>query len=337
MQGYIELIYKPTESYAMASQAKLSISPACTRQADLEELLFFEIPQVKIPKTDFDQIYKLGSAVDADILDHQERTGWLNVFLLMLEGVHDPYSLLLAQYIGKLHDEGKKNTGILDLVRKSRRLTDDETEIVHAHPEIGAQYIVKRAQRLGIENQLHIQDLVYGIKAHHLFADRVGGYPANLHEATLHRGHAPQLRRIQRIIRTTDPWCAMQSCRPYRQDPLEDSKVLAELEKYRGTQFGREEVDTISMHFEGFKNLHKVMYLVQESAAACRIAKLNPTLGIEREVGATETELRKFRKAYYDMEDRVHDVISIAEYQSVIQSTAQAARQFITEYMTTAA
>ncbi len=125
---------------------------------------------------------------------------------------------------GLLHDIGK--IGTYDyLLDKPGRLTKEEFEIVKKHPEQGAD-ILKEIKQL--------RDIMPYIKYHHEKLDG-NGYPHKLKGENIPLG--------ARILHVADSFDSMTSDRPYRPAPG-IKYALSELEKYKGTQFDHDVVET---------------------------------------------------------------------------------------------
>jgi diguanylate cyclase (GGDEF)-like protein len=117
----------------------------------------------------------------------------------------------------RLHDIGK--IGISgDILAKKGKLSPEELDAVHHHPEIG-QHILEEARQL--------QELISAILYHHEHWDGTG-YPEQL--------EGKQIPLMARIVGIMDAYRAMRSDRPYRK-ALSVDDALAELEKGSGTQF----------------------------------------------------------------------------------------------------
>jgi putative nucleotidyltransferase with HDIG domain len=137
------------------------------------------------------------------------------------EEVEEVYTAAVLHDVGKIHEE------FAPLLRKDSRLTPEETALLQTHA-------VKSAELVGIISSFRgrIQNAV---RSHHERWDG-GGYPDGLAGEDI-----PQGARIIMISDTTD---AMTSDRPYRKRlPME--AVVAELQKYRGTQFDPGLVDLV--------------------------------------------------------------------------------------------
>ncbi len=126
-----------------------------------------------------------------------------------------------------LHDVGKIHEEFAPLLRKDSKLTPEETALLQTHP-------VKSADLVGIISSFRgtVQDAV---RSHHERWDG-GGYPDGLAGEAIPLG--------ARIIMISDTTDAMTTDRPYRKR-LPIDAVVAELQKYRGTQFDPRLVDMV--------------------------------------------------------------------------------------------
>lgn len=126
-----------------------------------------------------------------------------------------------------LHDVGKIHEEFAPLLRKDSKLTPEETALLQTHS-------VKSAELVGIISSFRgtVQDAV---RSHHERWDG-GGYPDGLAGEAIPLG--------ARIIMISDTTDAMTTDRPYRgRLPIE--AVIAELQKYRGSQFDPRLVDMV--------------------------------------------------------------------------------------------
>ncbi len=153
------------------------------------------------------------------------------------------YSLILADEMGLasaekenlkmaalLHDVGK--IGVDDSVlRKPARLDDAEFNKMKEHPSIGADILGKVPE---------IKKIIPGILYHHEWYNGKG-YPAGLSK--------DQVPIIARIISIADTYDAITSDRPYRKG-LTHEYAVAELRRYKGTQFDPELVEYFIHAFE---------------------------------------------------------------------------------------
>ncbi|MBK7714995.1 MAG: HD-GYP domain-containing protein [Gemmatimonadetes bacterium] len=126
-----------------------------------------------------------------------------------------------------MHDVGKIHEEFAPLLRKDSKLTPEETALLQTHP-------VKSADLVGIISSFRgtVQDAV---RSHHERWDG-GGYPDGLAGESIPLG--------ARIIMISDTTDAMTTDRPYRKR-LPIDAVVAELQKYRGTQFDPRLVDLV--------------------------------------------------------------------------------------------
>ena len=123
-------------------------------------------------------------------------------------------------YAGLLHDVGK--IGISDdIIKKASSLTEEESEAVREHSEIGSEI-------LSIITDF--PDLSTGAAYHHGRWDG-RGYPDGL--------KGEEIPEIARIIAVADTYDAMTSKRQYR-EPLPQQTVKEEIVKGSGTQFDPE-------------------------------------------------------------------------------------------------
>ena len=170
-------------------------------------------------------IYALAATVDAKdhyTYGHSRKVSDYSVAIAEALGLpQDRIATIRAA--GLLHDIGK--VGIPDSILSKRGpLTDEEWELIRAHP------------KLGVEILRHIIDLVNCLPAilhHHEHYDS-SGYPSGL------KGDNIPLEA--RILAIADAYDAMTSLRPYR-DQLSSQQALNELKRYAGTQFDPELVD----------------------------------------------------------------------------------------------
>jgi len=153
---------------------------------------------------------------------HSERVS-MYAELIAEELMLDADDIKNVRLAGLLHDIGKIGTGD-DLLNKPGALTKEEFEIIKKHPAQGAE-ILKHIK------QFH--DVIPFIHFHHEKLDG-NGYPNNLEGELIPLG--------ARILHVADSFDSMTSDRPYRPAPgLE--YALAELDKFKGSQFDSEVVD----------------------------------------------------------------------------------------------
>ena len=124
-----------------------------------------------------------------------------------------------------LHDVGKIHEEFAPLLQKEGRLTQDEWEIMKTHA-------AKSAELVGLFSRFR-GSVQLAVRSHHERWDGKG-YPDGVAEEAIPIG--------ARIIMIADTIDAMTTDRPYRK-ALPFEKVVAELQKYRGSQFDPSVVD----------------------------------------------------------------------------------------------
>jgi HD-GYP domain-containing protein (c-di-GMP phosphodiesterase class II) len=146
-----------------------------------------------------------------------------------------------------LHDVGK--IGIDDrIIRKPTALTDEEFELMKAHPVKGAAIMEAIPQRA---------DIIPGMKWHHEKWEG-GGYPDGL------KGEEIPLQA--RIVAVADAFDAMTTTRPY-QKAMEVSYVLERLRDMSGKRFDGAVVDALA------RSHGKGGLIPQETAHGARAAR----------------------------------------------------------------
>lgn len=150
---------------------------------------------------------------------HCCRVGMASRKLAKAMGLNE-FEQAVLEYSGLFHDIGK--VGVPDnILLKAGRLTNDEIEIMKAHPIKSAEII---------EPLSHIpffRFLLPGIRYHHERMDGAG-YPFNL--------VGERIPLPARVIAVVDSYDAMSNKRPYR-EALSREKVIKELVDYSGSQF----------------------------------------------------------------------------------------------------
>lgn len=124
-----------------------------------------------------------------------------------------------------LHDVGKIHAEFAPLLQKEGRLTQEEWEVMKTHS-------LRSAELVGLFSRFHGKVQSY-VRSHHERWDGKG-YPDGLAAEAISIG--------ARIIMVSDTIDAMTTDRPYRK-ALAFDKVVAELQKYRGSQFDPRLVD----------------------------------------------------------------------------------------------
>jgi len=125
-----------------------------------------------------------------------------------------------------LHDVGKIHEIFAPILRKTERMTAEETAVMQTHSIKSAELIA---------NVSHLKDILPAVRHHHERWDGTG-YPDRLASEEI-----PLAARIIMIADTVD---AMTSDRPYRK-ALGESDVRGELVKLRGKQFDPQLCDTL--------------------------------------------------------------------------------------------
>ena len=131
-----------------------------------------------------------------------------------------------ARLSALLHDVGK--IGVDDrIIRKPTALTDEEFELMKAHPVKGAAIM---------ETIPQLADIIPGMKYHHEKWEG-GGYPDGL--------KGEQIPLQARIVAVADAFDAMTTTRPY-QKAMEVSYVLERLRAMSGTRFDGHVVEALA-------------------------------------------------------------------------------------------
>ncbi len=147
---------------------------------------------------------------------HSERVAHLARQLAVAAG-HSEEIAERVWICGLVHDVGK--IGVPEAVLcKPGRLTDDEFDLIRAHPEIGHRILKDIPQ---------MADVLPGVLSHHERWDGKG-YPNNI--------ASDELPLFARLIGLADSFDAMSSTRTYR-SAMPREKVLAEIRRCAGSQF----------------------------------------------------------------------------------------------------
>jgi HD-GYP domain-containing protein (c-di-GMP phosphodiesterase class II) len=164
-------------------------------------------------------IKALSASIDAKdryTRGHSERVAHLGRRLALAIGLSEDQAERV-HLSGLLHDVGK--IGVPEAVLcKQGRLTDEEFELIKAHPEIGARIL---------EGIPLLEDVLPGVLHHHERYDGKG-YPARL--------AGEQIPLVARILAVADAFDAMSSTRSYR-PAMSREIVLQKMREGLGTQF----------------------------------------------------------------------------------------------------
>ncbi len=170
-------------------------------------------------------IESLSAAIDAKDAytnGHSERVAHLGEQIALNLGM-SAQEAERVKICGLLHDVGK--IGVPEAVLcKPGRLTDEEFDAIKLHPEIGHRIL---------KDLTGLEDVLPGVLHHHERIDG-NGYPHGL--------KGDEIPQIARILACADTFDAMSSNRAYR-DAMPREKVLAELDRCKGTQFDPDVVD----------------------------------------------------------------------------------------------
>lgn len=140
-----------------------------------------------------------------------------------------PQELETMEYGGLLHDIGKIAI-TNDIICKPGRLTDEEFSTLAEHPAIGARIV---------EQIKFLPETVDLVRHHHERVDGKG-YPDGLKGDEISLGAS--------IMMVADAFDAMTSDRSYRR-ALPIDQAVAEIQKYAGTQFRQDVVNTVAALF----------------------------------------------------------------------------------------
>lgn len=119
---------------------------------------------------------------------------------------------------GLLHDIGKVRIPI-EVLTKPGRLTDEEVQIMRAHPADGARIIMQSDEDLDLAAVVAYE--------HHIMLDG-GGYP--------HQHFRRECTLASRLVHVCDVYDALRTNRPYR-EAWSSEKTLAYLQERAGTEF----------------------------------------------------------------------------------------------------
>ncbi len=169
---------------------------------------------------------------------------------------------------GLIHDIGK--VAVPDsILNKPGKLTDDEYEIMRAHPVTGRKILISHP----------LAPLVLDAIGHHHERVDGHGYPEKIPEANL---SMPAL-----IVSIADAFDAMTSTRPYRAG-MEAAKAIYILQKNRSSQFDERFVDVLVGLFDTDK-LNGVIGHSDESRPMLSCPACGPIITVPRHKEAGDT------------------------------------------------
>jgi putative nucleotidyltransferase with HDIG domain len=119
---------------------------------------------------------------------------------------------------GLLHDLGKVHIPP-DILNKPGKLTDQERQVMQAHPVEGAKMIIESGRRL---------DLAAAVAHEHHIMINGHGYPTHHYRRSCHKA--------SNLVHVCDVYDALRTKRPYR-DAWEAERVLTYIEERSGTEF----------------------------------------------------------------------------------------------------
>ncbi len=173
-------------------------------------------------------IRALAAAIDAKdpyTRGHSERVARYSTAIAREMGL-TPEEVRKVRLSALLHDVGK--IGVDDrIIRKPTALTDDEFELMKAHPVKGAAIM---------ETIPQLADIIPGMKYHHEKWEG-GGYPEGL--------KGEQIPMQARIVAVADAFDAMTTTRPY-QKAMEVSYVVARLREMSQKRFDGAVVEALA-------------------------------------------------------------------------------------------
>jgi putative nucleotidyltransferase with HDIG domain len=119
---------------------------------------------------------------------------------------------------GLLHDLGKVHIP-QDILNKPGKLTDQERQVMQAHPVEGAKMIIESGRRL---------DLAAAVAHEHHIMINGHGYPTPHYRRSCHKA--------SNLVHVCDVYDALRTKRPYR-DAWEAERVMTYIEERSGTEF----------------------------------------------------------------------------------------------------
>ena len=166
--------------------------------------------------------------------------------------------LVQVETAALLHDVGKIHAEFAPLLQKEGRLTQEEWEVMKTHA-------AKSADLVGLFSRFR-DNVQLAVRSHHERWDGKG-YPDGLAGEAIPVG--------ARIIMISDTIDAMTTDRPYRK-ALSFEKVVAELQKYRGTQFDPAIVDATINSVTVRRLVSDKEFLAEQTLAPRTVAQGRP-------------------------------------------------------------
>lgn len=161
-------------------------------------------------------------AKDTYTRGHSDRVSYYAFYLARSLG-HDPTFCEQARIAGLFHDVGKLSIPD-DILLKPGKLTEEELQVIKAHPRSGADLLSVLSQ---------LRPILPAVLSHHERVDG-HGYPDGL--------LGSQIPEMARIIAVVDTFDAMTSDRQYRK-ALPLRRAVEELNRCKGTQLDGQIVD----------------------------------------------------------------------------------------------
>lgn len=222
--GCADYVRKPFEPDIMRSKISTQIELYGYRHK-MEEMLLAERRKViQVTLEAITAIAKTEEAKDSYTNAHSERVADTSVLIAEKLGWSEE-KIEKLRYQALLHDIGK--IGIPDrILNKHKNLTDEEYEVMKQHVKIGADILKTLSAMEGLEE---------GALYHHERWDGTG-YLSGKKER--------EIPEAARIIAAADAYDAMSFERIYR-GRLDESYVIEELKRGRGTQFDPEVTDAL--------------------------------------------------------------------------------------------
>ncbi len=188
-------------------------------------------------------------AKDTYTRGHSDRVSYYALRIAQQLG-RDPQYCERIRLAGLFHDVGKLSIPD-DILLKSSRLTDEEYEIIKAHPRNGVDLLSVISQ---------FRPILSAVLSHHERVDG-GGYPEGL--------SGEEIPEEARIIAVADTFDAMTSDRQYRKS-LGLRRARAELDRCKGTQLDAHLVEVFQTMISR-PDFWETMQETMSSGASCQV------------------------------------------------------------------